>query len=155
MKKHRSFVLWGVLTCIALFAGALYLQKALSLQAQVALQRQESMQANSAAKTPLLIIFLKKTASQEQTDSLREELKAVPNTKEVKYISSEAAFEEYKKQNSNNPQLIALVKPDTLPPSIEVYTTARSKDLQDTIYNIAHTKPFVDIIVKSPALDSN
>lgn len=67
-------------------------------------------------------IFLKDSATQEQTDAFRAKLESLENVDGVKYVSKSDALAEYRRQNADNPKLLeAVTETDNpLPASLQV-----------------------------------
>jgi cell division transport system permease protein len=65
-------------------------------------------------------IFLKTDVTDEQRSSLDTDLKADPLVDWVKYVSKEAAYDEFKTQFKEAPDLVNATKPDSLPESFRV-----------------------------------
>ena len=72
-------------------------------------------------------VFLKDSTDQTAGQKLASDLRALPNTKSVTYLSKDQALERYKQQNANNPQLLnAISQTDNpLPATIQI----KPKDL--------------------------
>jgi cell division transport system permease protein len=88
---------------------------------------------------PQVTAFFKDTATQNNIDSLRNQLDGTGMVASSKYISKEQALQIYKAQNKNDPLLLDLVTADILPASLEISTTK--------IENLA---PVSQILQKSP-----
>lgn len=54
-------------------------------------------------------VYLKDDVTAEQRDKLITDLKALPNTKSIIYISKDQALESYKRANLNNPDLLSAI----------------------------------------------
>lgn len=68
-------------------------------------------------------VYLKDGVTEEKAGELLSELRHTNNVAEAKYVSSEAAREQFSKSFSNDQKLVeglTLVGTDTLPPSIEI-----------------------------------
>ncbi|HUC90212.1 MAG TPA: permease-like cell division protein FtsX [Patescibacteria group bacterium] len=67
-------------------------------------------------------VYLQDSITPEQRAKLVQQLQALPNTKEVKYLSKDDALAIYKEQNANNPQLISAINQtdNPLPATIRV-----------------------------------
>ena len=66
------------------------------------------------------IVFMKPDASQGQIDAVRSDLKNSPAIKSFKYLDHDAAFEEFKKLFSDQPEFYENVTADILPTSFKV-----------------------------------
>lgn len=69
---------------------------------------------------PEITIFLKDGLDESAINSLEEEIKAIPQVREIRKISKEKALELYKEMNKDNPLLTEMVTSSILPASIEV-----------------------------------
>lgn len=98
--------------------------------------------AEAAQENQPVNIFMKKNATDSEIQSLIREVRTLDGVKEVKYISKEVAFNQYKEQNKDDPELVKLVSPGLLPASILIWVDNPS--LKDEIINLAKTKPFVE-----------
>lgn len=65
-------------------------------------------------------IFLTDDVTQAQRDQLRSELEAMPDVKEVFYESKAEAYERFKEQFKDTPDIVANTTPDVLPESFRV-----------------------------------
>ena len=67
-------------------------------------------------------MYLKDNVTQEQKNKLLQELKQIPNVKEVNYSSKEDALESYKKQNQDNIDLLLAISQtdNPLPATVQV-----------------------------------
>jgi cell division transport system permease protein len=74
-----------------------------------------------------LSVFLKDDISSADKSKILRELKALPNVKEVKYLSKQDALERYKQQNAGNQQLLSAISAtdNPLPATIQI----KPKDL--------------------------
>jgi cell division transport system permease protein len=67
-------------------------------------------------------VYLEDTVTPKQRDNLLADLQHLPNVKEVKYLSKEQALQNYKAQNTNNPELLMAVSEtdNPLPATIQL-----------------------------------
>lgn len=65
-------------------------------------------------------IFLSDDVTQAQRDTLRTELEAMPDVERVYFESKEEAYERFKEQFKDTPDIIANTTPDVLPESFRV-----------------------------------
>lgn len=74
-----------------------------------------------------LSVFLKDEVTADQRNKMLSELRALPNVKEVKYLSKADALERYKKQNTGNQQLLSAISStdNPLPATVQI----KPKDL--------------------------
>jgi len=94
---------------------------------------------------PQVTAFFKDTATQQNIDSLRNQLEATGMIASTKYVSKDQALQIYKAQNKNDPLLLDLVTADILPASLEISTT-KIEDL-NTISQILQKSPYVSQVV--------
>lgn len=69
---------------------------------------------------PEITIFLKDGLDKATLEAAQAEIAAIPDIREVRYISKEKALELYKDLNKNNPLLTEMVTASILPASFEV-----------------------------------
>lgn len=96
-----------------------------------------------------LSIFLKSNVTNDEVNSLTNEIKNIGQVHEVKYISQNEAYQKYRKQIANDPELLKIAREDMFPPSITVYLNP-STVIQNQIENIAKEKSYVDSVLKTP-----
>ncbi len=77
--------------------------------------------ARQVSKRPAVIVFMKEETTEAEISKLIEEVRNVKGVKEAKFVSKEETLGMYRDANKNNPQLLELVTPAILPPSIEIY----------------------------------
>jgi cell division transport system permease protein len=67
-------------------------------------------------------VYLKDTTDISQGEQLANELKSLPNVREVTYLSKDEALDRYKEQNSTNPELLSAINEtdNPLPATIQV-----------------------------------
>ncbi len=67
-------------------------------------------------------VYLKDTTDQAAGEKLTADLRALPNTKEVTYLTKDQALERYKEQNADNPALLAAINEtnNPLPATIQI-----------------------------------
>jgi cell division transport system permease protein len=94
---------------------------------------------------PQVTAFFKDTATQQNIDSLRNQLDATDMIASTKYISKQQALQIYKAQNKNDPLLLDLVTADVLPASLEI-STVKIEDL-GTVSQILQKSPYVSQVV--------
>jgi cell division transport system permease protein len=72
-------------------------------------------------------VYLKDSTTEEQTEKLVSDLKKLPNTERVTYVSKAEVLEKYIKQNADNPELLSAVSStdNPLPATIQI----KPKDL--------------------------
>lgn len=77
--------------------------------------------------------YIYRTASQEQIDSLKNYIEAIPYTVNVEYITREKAIEKYNQENDTLWKTLAISNP--LPESIDFYVKANYVD-KDSLANL-------------------
>jgi cell division transport system permease protein len=75
------------------------------------------------------IVFLLPDSTQEQKDSVRADLEANPDVREVHYVNQDETYEEFKKIFEGQTQLIETVSPEVLPPSFRVEPVTKDPDV--------------------------
>lgn len=75
---------------------------------------------NHLESQPQLSIFFKEGSTQQDIESLRNQLEDTGKVKSIKFISKEEAFSIYKNLNKEDPLLLDLVTADILPASLDV-----------------------------------
>lgn len=106
---------------------------------------------NVYKNAPLVTIFFKEDANTAQVTELQYEINRLSGVESTKYISQHEAYEKYKKQNKDKPELNELVTENILPSFIEVTAINKSdKKLQEEITSLAKSKSYVaDVAIPS------
>ncbi|OGH08252.1 MAG: hypothetical protein A2171_02175 [Candidatus Levybacteria bacterium RBG_13_35_9] len=91
---------------------------------------------------PEVTAFFKNEASQEDINSLENELSQTGKISSVKFVSKEEAVKIYKEQNKNDPILIEFVTADVLPASFEI-----------SAYKIEDLGSISEMLKKSPIVE--
>jgi len=76
-----------------------------------------------------VIIFFKKDTNENDILILKEKLNNPDTIEEIEYVNQEEALSIYREYYSDNPDLIATVTADSLPPSLEI----RAKSVEDLL----------------------
>lgn len=80
-------------------------------------------------------VYLKDTTNQAAGQKLAQDLRGLPNTKSVVYLSKDEALERYKTQNANNPALLSAINAtdNPLPATIQIKPNQLNKiqDIRD------------------------
>jgi cell division transport system permease protein len=80
-------------------------------------------------------VYLKDTTTKAQGQRLAEDLRALPNTKEVTYLSKEDALQRYKDQNKDNPALLSAINQtdNPIPATIQIkpHDLKKIQDIRD------------------------
>src|SRR6188768_2129470 len=66
------------------------------------------------------IVFLQPDVTQDQRDSIKRDLEANPDVREITYVDQDETYEEFKRIFEGQTQLIETVSPEVLPPSFRV-----------------------------------
>jgi len=88
-----------------------------------------------------LSVFMKSDATPEELDAVDRELRAMPEVKQVKFVSKEDAYKEFRKMFSNSPDMLESLTPDKMPPSNRV--VPRHAESVDLIGNRFKNRPGV------------
>ena len=75
------------------------------------------------------IIFMKSTATPEQLAAVKTELEDTPQVKDVAFVDKKAAYEEFKQLFSRSPEMLDVVKEDSMPPSFKVAPATDDPDV--------------------------
>lgn len=94
---------------------------------------------------PQLSVFFKQEASNEEINTLRDQLNNTGKAQSIKFVSKEEALAIYQQQNQEDPLLLDLVTADILPASLDIQAT-------DAVYleelaSVARTSRSVDEVV--------
>lgn len=95
---------------------------------------------------PEITIFLKDGLDQATVESVKTELAAYPEIKEIRYISKEKALSLYKDMNKENPLLTEMVTASILPASFEI-SAYNPKVLEVIAQNFSAKSQVVDEII--------
>jgi cell division transport system permease protein len=98
-------------------------------------------------------IYLKDTVTAEETQKLIKDIKALPNTQSVTYLTKEQAMQAYQRQNAGNQQLLQAINEtdNPLPATIRI----KPKDLNQINQIRAFVnKPVIAAMQSDPASDS-
>lgn len=98
--------------------------------------------AKEVNNRPAVIVFMKEETTEAKISKLIEEVKNVKGVKDAKFVSKEEALGRYRDANKNDPQLLELVSPAILPPSIEIYLD--DFDVRSQVVNMVKKTSFVE-----------
>lgn len=90
-----------------------------------------------------LFIYMNPTSTQEQIDSISKELKSSPQVKEVDYFDRQRSFDEFKRLFREQPDLVATIKPEDLPPSFRIKPTSTDAEVVSSLGDAFQSKPGV------------
>lgn len=94
---------------------------------------------------PQVTAFFKDEATQENINSLQEQVKATGKVSDMKFVSKKEALQIYREQNKEDPLLLELVTEDILPASLEV-SAVNVEDLtaiSDTLKGSPHVSEVI------------
>src|SRR5688572_9048262 len=94
-------------------------------------------------------VYLKDTTDRARGQSFATELEALPNAKEVVYLSKEDALERYREQNANNPALLSAINEtdNPLPATIQIKPNDLDKiqDIRDFLNRPENAELWEDV----------
>ncbi|MET0902166.1 MAG: permease-like cell division protein FtsX [Acidimicrobiales bacterium] len=93
------------------------------------------------------IVFLQPESTQEQKDSVRADLEANPDVRDVTYVDQDETYEEFKRIFEGQTQLIETVSPEVLPPSYRVAPVTKDPDVVRALGETFQTKAGVYEVV--------
>jgi cell division transport system permease protein len=67
-----------------------------------------------------LSVFMKADAAPEELDAVDRELRAMPDVKQVRFVSKQGAYDEFRKMFSNSPDMLESLSAEQMPPSYRV-----------------------------------
>ena len=96
-----------------------------------------------------VIVFFKKDAPEEEIFEFRDIIYDKDLIEDIQYISQEEALEIYREDFADNPDLIATVTADALPPSLEIKATSIDNLLLviEDIDHIRDTNAYIDDVM--------
>jgi cell division transport system permease protein len=90
-------------------------------------------------------IFMKSDAAPEEIDAVDRELRAMPEVKQVRFVTKQGAYSEFRKMFSNSPDMLETLNVDQMPPSFRV--VPRQAQQIDVIGNRFKDRPGVRDVV--------
>jgi cell division transport system permease protein len=90
-------------------------------------------------------IFMKSDAAPEEIDAVDRELRAMPEVKQVRFVTKQGAYTEFRKMFSNSPDMLETLNVDQMPPSFRV--VPRQAQQIDVIGNRFKDRPGVRDVV--------
>ncbi len=90
-----------------------------------------------------LFVYMNPSATQDQIDSVSKELKESPQVKEVDYFDRQRSFDEFKRLFREQPDLVATIKPEDLPPSFRIKPTSTDAEVVSSLGDAFQSKPGV------------
>jgi len=105
---------------------------------------------------PQVTVYFSKSTEESKIFKTREELLNTGKVKSVRYINKDEALKIYKELNKNEPLLLEMVSKETLPSSLEVYTTkpeylkeiAEFSEKKSGVESVAFQQDIVDNLIK-------
>jgi cell division transport system permease protein len=94
-------------------------------------------------------IFMKSDAAPEEIDAVDRELRAMPEVKQVRFVTKQGAYTEFRKMFSNSPDMLETLNVDQMPPSFRV--VPRQAQQIDVIGNRFKDRPGVRDVVYAKA----
>jgi cell division transport system permease protein len=93
------------------------------------------------------IVFLQPESTQQQKDSVKADLEANPDVREVHYVDQDDTYEEFKKIFEGQTQLIETVSPEVLPPSFRVEPVTKDPEVVQALGETFRSKAGVYEVV--------
>jgi cell division transport system permease protein len=93
------------------------------------------------------IVYLQPESTQEQKDSVKADLEANPDVREIHYVDQDETYEEFKKIFEGQTQLIETVSPEVLPPSFRVEPVTKDPEVVQALGETFRTKAGVYEVV--------
>jgi cell division transport system permease protein len=93
------------------------------------------------------IVFLQPESTQQQKDSVKADLEANPDVREVHYVDQDETYEEFKKIFEGQTQLIETVSPEVLPPSFRVEPVTKDPEVVQALGETFRSKAGVYEVV--------
>lgn len=103
-------------------------------------------------ENPAVSIWLKNTATNTQAEELIKQLRSIDGVTRVTYTSQQDVYEQYRKENKSNSELLSLATPDIFSGSINIYL--KSHTVTNEIIQLAQSEPFVQQVSTVPTLAS-
>ncbi|NTV30520.1 hypothetical protein HGA91_00880 [candidate division WWE3 bacterium] len=94
---------------------------------------------------PQVTVFFKDETTSDQIEQIKRELEKDSLIESVSYITKEQAYEIYKAQHKNEPELLEFVTPDILPASLDI--SARQVEYLSNIAKQFQNNEFVERVI--------
>lgn len=91
---------------------------------------------------PQVTVYFQTKATEGDISQVKQALVNTGKTADVKYVSKQQAYANYKQVNKDNPLLLEMVSPDILPASLEIF--AKQPEYLAQIADFLKTQPAVD-----------
>jgi cell division transport system permease protein len=93
------------------------------------------------------VVFLNPDATQEQIDAVGNDLNQSPEVESTSFIDKQAAYDEFKRLFSDEPEMVDTVSPDILPSSYRVSPVTKDADVVQELGKQFEGKPGVKRVV--------
>jgi cell division transport system permease protein len=90
-----------------------------------------------------LFIYMNPGVTQEQIDSIQNELDQSPQVQEVEFYDKDRSFDEFKRLFKDQPDLISTITPDDLPQSFRIKPSSTDADVVASLGDAFQSKPGV------------
>lgn len=90
-----------------------------------------------------LFIYMNPGVTQEQIDSIQNELDESPQVEEVEFYDKDRSFDEFKRLFKDQPDLISTITPDDLPQSFRIKPSSTDADVVASLGDAFQSKPGV------------
>ena len=91
---------------------------------------------------PRIIVYFQTKATESEIFAVRDKVKGLGKTENIKYVSKAEAFNIYKEFTKNDPLLLEMTSPDILPASLEI--DAKQPEFLTDIATFVKDQPAVD-----------
>lgn len=95
----------------------------------------------SAKQRSTVSVFLKTDVTADQRAAIDRQLRGMPTVRDVAFVTKQQAYEHFRQQFKDQPDLLAGVGPDTLP---ESYTASAESRFVEAIQTVLTSAPGVD-----------
>ena len=97
-----------------------------------------------------MAVFLRSDATEQQKQAIIQQLHAIPAASGVRFETREQAYQRFKEQFKDQPDLLGSVRPDSLPESFRFTVTDRTT--ADVLIVRLRTLPGVDDVQAFPSV---
>ena len=80
-----------------------------------------------------MFVYMNPSATQDQVDSVRNELEGNPQVGEVDFLNKEATYAEFQRLFEDQPDFVQAIKPEELPQSFRVKPTSTDADVVSAV----------------------
>jgi cell division protein FtsX len=104
---------------------------------------------SAAKESSTLVVFLDKDVSADQRTAVEHQVRGMPTVRDVSYKSKQQAYEEFKQQFKDSPDLIAATDPNSLP---ESYTATVDSTVVEPVETVlASATGVTDVTTRLPS----